>query len=123
MAFYDDMRALAKRLLSEKGETSFLVRRTPGTPPISSKPWEPGAPGTAQTGVSAAYFERSILRRDTLVKNGESFVILAASDLSVVPDPSTDELVRASGARYAIVEVHPLDPGGQAVIFELKVQK
>lgn len=119
MGKYDAQVALAKRLLEKYGEKAKLVRSTPGAPADPLKPWEPGTPAVTSRNVSAVYLNHSVLRRETLAKEGEIFAIVAASDLKVAPDPTIDHLLRASGTRYAIEKSEPLDPSGQAIIYEI----
>lgn len=123
MARFDALIETAKRLIEKNGEPSTLVRTTPGAPSDPTKPWEPGTPTVTSTPVSTVWLNESILRRGTLVKEGEIFAILAAKDLSSVPDPSLDHLVRSDGTRYAIVAVEPLSPNGQKIIYEIRARK
>jgi hypothetical protein len=123
VADYTAIIATAHRLLEKFGEESTLVRTVNGTPSDPTKPWIPGTAVVTTYLVHAVWLNESILRRESLVKQGEVFALLAALDLAtVVPDPSTDHLVRADGRRYAIVENGPLDPSGQAIIYEVKVR-
>lgn len=112
---------LAKELLQASGEFSTLVRTLGGTPADPNKPWDTGAPVVTKTRVSAVWVKNSILRRPSLVKDTDSFVILAAKDLESRPDPATDHLLRADGRRFTVLQVDPLDPAGEEVIYEVKV--
>lgn len=123
MAQYDAPVALAKRLILKYGEAATISRTVPGTPPDATKPWEPGAPQVSSVGVSAVFLNESLLRRDTMVKEGQSFALVPASDLAVEPDPTTDAVVRADGRRYAIDKVEPLNPAGQPVMYELTIRR
>lgn len=123
MGQFDSAIDLAKRLLAKYGESSQLVRTIGGAPSDPNKTWEPGAPVVTNTTVSTVWLDRSILRRDDVVKEGQAMAILAAKDLAVVPDPATDHIRRADNTRYAIVETRPLDPNGQKIIFELVVKR
>jgi len=123
MARFDILIATAKRLLARNGETSTLSRATPGTPADPAKPWEPGAPGVTNTKVSAVWLNESVIRRATLAKEGEVFAILAGKDLKSDPDPATDVLIRADKSRWALIEVRPLNPNGQNLIFEVTARQ
>ena len=116
---YDAQVALAKRLLEKYGETAKLVRTTPGAPADVNKPWEPGTPGVTSKNVSAVWLNHSVLRENTLAKEGQIFAIVAASDLTSPPNPALDHVIRAKGARYSIEKSEPLDPSGQDIIYEL----
>jgi hypothetical protein len=118
VANYSEFIALAHELLEEFGEESTLVRSV-GTPSDPEKPWAQGTPVVIRYPVHTAWITESILRRPTLVKQGEVFAILASEDLEVVPDPSVDQMERADGRRYAIVKVEPLNPAGQVIIYEV----
>lgn len=122
-AFYDHMTEVAKNLLVKFGETSTLKRRTPGTPPDADKPWVPGSPTVTSTFFSGAWLNESITTDPGLVKDGEAFVIAAASDLSGPPDPSIDHVERADGTRYSLLSAQPINPAGQSLIYELKVKR
>lgn len=122
MADYSDEKATVLELIEEFGEVSQLVRTVSGPPADSQKAWNPGAPVVTTTSVHAAYVSESIIRRESLVKQGELFVLIPAVDLSFVPDPSTDAVVRASGARYAVLAVDVVAPSGDPIVYELKVQ-
>ena len=123
MADYTAIIATAHRLLQKFGEESTLVRTVNGVPSDPTKPWIPGTAVVTTYLVHSVWLNESILRRESLVKQGEVFALLAALDLTaVVPDPSTDHLVRADGRRFAIVECRPLDPSGQAIIYEARAR-
>ena len=123
MGHYDSAIDLADRLITGAGEVSSLIRSQGDVAFDPSMPWKPG-PATIETySVETVYLNTSILRRDALVKQGESFVIMAAKGMTVTPDPTTDHLLRADGiTRYAILSVEPLAPNGQTIIYEIKVR-
>ena len=120
MADYSEEIALALELIEEFGELSTLVRTVSGTPADPDKPWVPGEPEVTETPVHAVYATESVLRRSSLAKQGEVFVILPAAELDSEPDPSTDQLVRANGARHAIISVDVVSPSGDPIIYEVK---
>ncbi len=123
MGRYDAAIDTALRLLTANGEPSTLVRTLGGEPENPGEPWKPGTAVVTNYPVHTAWLTESILRRETIVKEGEVVAILAAKDLAaVVPDPSTDSLVRADGRRYAVVSVVPLDVNGQRIIFEVRAR-
>lgn len=116
---YDEAASLAHELLEEFGEAGTLVRSVGGAPADPAKPWAPGAAVVTNYTVHLAQISESILRRETLVKTGEVVMLLAASELTVTPDPSLDHIVRADGSRYAIVRVDPFNPAGTVVFYEI----
>ena len=122
MGTYDAAIDTAHRLIEAKGELSTLVRTVGGAPVDPNKPWLRSAPVETTYPVHTVWLTESIIRKVSVVTEGEVFAILAAKDLAVVPDPTTDHIRRADGRRYAIVSVEPLDPNGQKIIFEIKAR-
>jgi len=113
--------ALALRLITKSGETSKIKRKTDGTPGDATKPWEPSAPTLANHDVKAVWLgqERSLITGE-LVKAGRQLVLVAASGMTIDPDPSVDHILRASGEKWTIQESRPLNPNGEKIIFELE---
>lgn len=123
MARFDSQIKLAKRLIARNGETSTLRRQTPGTPADPAKPWKPGAPSFADFKVSAVWLSFEVERVDgDLVQSGDQQVFIAASDLAVAPDPTTDHLVRANGEKWTIVRSDQLVPNGQEILHVLQAR-
>ncbi len=124
MAEFDNALTFSLRLITKKGETSTLRRKVDGTPVDAAKPWEPGTPTFDDTSVKAVWLNYDVNRVDgQLIQSQDQSVTVAAKDLTVVPDPSTDVIVRADGQRWTIVDVRPLNPNGQTIIYELQVRK
>ncbi len=125
MARFDSAIALADRLITKNGEAAQLRRRTDGTAPDPSIPFERGEPATEDFPTAAVWLGYIDSRIDgTLVRRGDQRVLLPASDLgTVVPNNVTDSLVRASGEVWNIIEVKPLSPNGQKILYEAQVRK
>jgi hypothetical protein len=119
---YDAAIETAHRLIESSGELSSLIRTVGGEPVDPNKPWIRSAPVETTYQVHTVWITESILRRESTLTGGDVYTILAAKDLAVVPDPTTDHIVRADGRRYAIVSVDPLDINGQKIIFEIKAR-
>lgn len=112
--------SLAGRLIAKNGERSTLVRVTDGTPPVLTKPWEPGAPTTTSYTVDAVWTEVSLRRVDgTLIKAGDEQVLIPAKGLAVVPSPTTDLMVRINGSRWQIVKVDTIQPNEDLILHSL----
>lgn len=120
MARFDSAIAVATKLIEKNGEVSKFVR---STPVAGSAPWEPAKPKVKTTDVRAVWLNRSILRAEALAKAGEAYVLISGASLDVPPDPTTDAMIRADKARYAIMHSEVLDPNGQLVLYELRVKK
>jgi hypothetical protein len=125
MAQYDGSIATALRLLTKFGEASALVRRVDPAPADPDEPWELGAPSETEYPVKAAWLNAEVSRGPFLglVQEGDQVVYVAASGLSVTPDPSLDSIKRASGDRWSIEAVRTLSPNGQLIMHELLVRK
>lgn len=125
MARFDSAIVLAKKLILKNGETASLKRKVDAAPVDPQKPWEPGAPTLFSFPASVVFLnsEKSLVD-GTLLKAGSQLALIPASDLGVmVPDASTDHLVRASGEKWTIVEVRTLAPNGQLILHECEVKK
>ena len=122
MAVYTSAINLANRLIVKKGETSTIVRSTDGTPPDSTKPWTPGTPMTASHSTPAAWLGSFSFRGEGLAAEGREFVMIPAKNLTITPDATTDQLIRASGEVWQIIEVRKLDVNGEVIFYELEVE-
>lgn len=115
---------LAKRLIEKNGEQSVLRRKADGTPPDPTKPWEPGTPTFTDFTVSAVWLDYAIGRIDgALVKVGDQRVLIPAADLTIVPDPTTDQLIRVSGDQWEIIRVEPLQPNEERIFYAVQARQ
>lgn len=125
MARFDAQLQTALRLIEKNGETAALRRKVDGALPDPAKPWEPGAPGFTQFSVPAVFLDEATSRRlGLLTKEGEQLALIPGVSLgSVIPDPATDHLVRASGEAWTVVRSEPLRPNGQLILHQVTVRK
>jgi hypothetical protein len=124
MAQYDGSIATALRLLQKFGESSTLVRRVDPAPADPEKPWDLGDPSETEYAVEAVWLDAEVSRELlSLVQVGDQTVYVAASGLSVVPDPGLDTIQRVTGDRWNIISVKTLNPNGQLIMHELLVRQ
>ena len=125
MARFDSAIALADRLITKNGEKAQLRRTTAGTTPDPSVPFERDDPTTQNFPTAAVWLSYKDNRVDgAIIRRGDQRVLVPAADLgSIEPNNITDSIVRASGEAWNIVEVKPLSPNGQKIIYELQVRK
>lgn len=124
MARFDTQIVTAKRLIERNGEASVLQRRTDGTPPDPTQPWNPGTPTTTDSDVSAVWLDYDLERVDgKLIKEGDQEVLIPGSDPDFTPDASTDILIRASGVKWSIKNVNTLAPNGQVILYTIQARQ
>lgn len=120
---FSSAQALALRLIQKKGEQATLTRKTRAA---GADPWRSGASTTTTFTVDAVFLEDTASRDpgDTQVKRRTvEKVLIAATGISVTPDPVTDRLTRVDGTSYEIVEVEVLGPNEDKILYTLKVEK
>lgn len=122
MAQYDSAIALAKRLIDKFGRDAFIRRTTDGAPLDPAKPWEPGAPTTANHAVRAVFLnrKRETVEGSTVVKD-VCDCLVAASGLAIAP--GTKDHVLEDALVWEIVDAQPLKPAGDAVMYEMKLRR
>ena len=126
MARFDNAIAVADRLITKDGEKSKLRRTTAGTTPDPLVPFERDDPVITNTDVDAVWLSYKDGRVDgTLIRMGDQQVLMRGeSQLGTIePNNITDSMVRASGEVWNIVEVKPLSPNGQKIIYTAQVRK
>ncbi len=125
MARFDSAIALADRLITKNGEAAQLRRRVDGGITDPSTPFERADPTVQNFPTAAVWLGYTDSRIDgTLVRRGDQRVFIPAADLGTIePNNVTDSLVRASGEVWNIIEVKPLSPNGQKIIYEAQVRK
>lgn len=129
MAEFDSSIALAKRLITKKGEAVTLRRFSEPTA-NPSKPWKPTSPSTAsedQTAVSMVFLNFDSLGREPLqfedgtqVKSGDKRVLVAALGLTFAPSLG-QVILRGDGSKWLIKTCRALNPNGRDIVFELWV--
>lgn len=118
MSFYTDLRATAHLLLTGKGTTLTLTRRTSG----SYDPATGAATVTEATyTITAAvldYPQRVI--DGTRIQQGDKKVLVSAEGLTVEPD--VDDLLTIASVFHTIVRARKISPSGENVLWELQVR-
>ena len=122
MARFDSAIALAKKLITKNGQTVTLRTFTPSAGSDPAKPWKPGGNvPTDQTPVAVFLdYEQKYVDGDS-VRAGDQRVFMPASGLTAPPD--IDGLVLRGTEQWKIVTIKPLNPNGQAIMFELQVRQ
>lgn len=121
---FTSARALAKRLIAKNGERSTHVRVTDS--PTPGKPWRSLGSTRVKTVVDAAWFEFDRGRVDgDLIRSGDREVFVPATDLEpVIPDPTTDVMVRRDGTRWQIVgPVRTIQPNEELILFQIQARQ
>ena len=119
---FDSARALAARLILKNGEKSTLVRveDTPGV-----QPWRQSGSDDTSTVVDAAWFLFDQDRiNDDLIRTGDREVFIPATALgTVVPDQTTDYVVRVDGSRWQVIGVRTIQPNEDLILHVLQVRQ
>lgn len=125
MAGYDSVIALAKRLITKKGQEVALRGFTTGTAPDPAKPWEPGANSVSDQTVSAVFLDYEQKYVDgTMIRTGDQIVYMPSTDvLDVAIAPQVDGLVLRGAEVWEIVNSRPLNPAGQPIMYVLQVRQ
>lgn len=120
MTFYPDHRAMAERLIRDKGQLVSL--RKPASGDYDPESATASLTPTIYTDIPAAVVAYKNTDIDgTLIKKGDKKVLMACDTLTVEPEVN-DELVIAAVV-HSIKAVDPLAPGGTSVIYTLQVRK
>jgi hypothetical protein len=118
VGFYTDLRATAAALLTDKGQSMTLTKRTSGT-------YDPATGAATVTeatySVTGAVFDFPAAVIDgTLIQQGDKKVLVSALGLSVEPD--VDDSLTIGGTAHQIVQVKKLSPAGTTVLWTLQVR-
>lgn len=129
MAEFDSAIALAKRLITKKGEAVTLRRFLEPTA-NPTKPWKPteAAPASEdQTGVRMVFLDFDSIGREPLqfedgtqVKAGDKRLFVAALGLTFLPELD-HTVVRGDGSKWTVKTRKSLNPNGRNIMFELWV--
>ena len=120
---FNSARSLASRLITKNGERSTHVRVSDS--PTGGKPWRSSGSAQASTTINAAWFEYDQFRIDgDLIRSGDREVFVPAVDLDpLVPDPTTDVIVRVDGSRWQILgPVRTIQPNEDLIMFQIQVR-
>ncbi len=116
-AFYDRMQATATRLIDRYGYSTQLQRDgAPTGPPHNPQP----GPAT-QHACTVVELDYSLTNRDaTLVLQGDKLgLISTATDIV----PGKDDRIVLGGLTYNFIDLQPLSPGGQVLLFEFHARR
>lgn len=114
------MRATASRLINKFGATMTLRRQAGVYDPATGKNTETA---TDYAIVGSPPSPVDLRRVDgEMIKQGDAETILAASDLTVAPDQTTDHIVFA-GETWSVVAVEPIYSGEQVAAYQLRLRK
>lgn len=117
-AFYDRMEATATRLIGNYGFTAQLEREGAPTGPPHNP--QPGAPTRHDCKMVETSY--SLSNRDaTLVLQGDKLGIISTEGLGIVPTKD-DDLVIGSDI-YHFIDLQPLRPGGQVLLYEFHARR
>lgn len=117
-AFYDRLEATARRLIRKYGFTAQFVREGAPTGPPHNP--QPGAPTRhdckmVETGYSLSN------RNETLILAGDKVGIISTEGLTITP--TKDDDLDIGGDVYHFVDLNPLRPGGQVLLFEFVARR
>lgn len=125
MARFDSAIALAKRLIALNGQDVTLRAFASAAAPDVTKPWRPGAVTAADKTVRAVFLDYDQEYVDgEMIRRGDQRALLASTDTSSAAiTPSVDGHVLRGAEVWRIVQVSPLAPNEQTVMFELQVRQ
>lgn len=118
-AFYDKMEATARRLIKQFGYSAKLWRAgTPSGPPHNPIPGTPTQANciVVETGYSLTN------RDDTLILTGDKIGIIS-TEIAGRLVPTKDDVLVIGSDRYNFVDLKPLAPGGQVLLFEFHARR
>ncbi len=116
-AFYDRMQATATRLIDRYGYATRLERDgAPTGPPHNPQPGTP-----TQHDCKAVELDYSLTNRDTtLVQQGDKLgLISTAIDIA----PTKDDRILLGGEPFQFIDLQPLSPGGQVLLYEFHARR
>lgn len=116
--FYTRLEATARRLIKDKGLAAVLLRA--GTPTGPAHDPQPGA--DVETPCYLVETGYSLTDRDaTLVLQGDKLGLISTELNGYVP-AKTDRL-RIGTDAYQLVDIKPLAPGGQVLLYEFHARR
>ena len=116
-AFYDRMQATATRLISRYGYSTQLQRDgAPTGPPHNPQP----GPATQHV-CTVVELDYSLTNRDeTLVLKGDKLGLMSTA---IDTAPGKNDRLVLGGVAYNFVDLQPLSPGGQVLLYEFHVRR
>lgn len=116
-SFYDRMQATATRLIDRFGYATQVERDGAPTGPDYNP--QPGPP--TRHACKVVELEYSLTNRDaTLVLQGDKLGLISTA-IDIVP--TKDDRVLLGGELYHFIDLQPLQPGGQAILYEFHARK
>jgi hypothetical protein len=125
MARFDSALALAARLILKNGEVAAFRKPTNAALPDANYPFELGAPAApVDTAVSAVFLDHLTARElGWTVSENQQIALVAGTSLDgVTPDISRDQIVRADGEEWSVVDFSLLNPNGQKILYVFTLQ-
>ena len=119
MGAFDSSIIVAKSLITRFGQTVTLQTFASVA---GANPWD--APNITKTeqSIEAVFLDYEQKYIDgTLIQAGDQRVIMPASGLSTYPQ--RESIISRCGDLWKVVNVSPLNPNGQNIMFELQVRK
>lgn len=122
MARFDSAIALAKKLIKKNGQAVTLRGFTAGAAPDPTKPWKPGGNVAADQPIEAVFldYEQRYIDGQT-IRMGDQRVFMPADGLTAPPE--VEGLVLRGSEVWKVIAVKPLNPNGQAIMYELQVRQ
>lgn len=122
MARFDSAIALAKKLIKKNGQTVTLRGFTTNAAPDPAKPWKPGGNVPADQTIEAVFldYEQRYIDGQT-IRMGDQRVFMPAEGLTAPPE--VEGLVLRGLEVWKVIAVKPLNPNGQAIMYELQVRQ
>lgn len=122
MARFDSAIALAKKLIKKNGQAVTLRGFTAGVAPDPAKPWKPGGNVAADQTIEAVFldYEQRYIDGQT-IRMGDQRVFMPAEGLTAPPE--VEGLVLRGLEVWKVIAVKPLNPNGQAIMYELQVRQ
>lgn len=121
MARFDSAIALAKRLIAKNGQTVTLrgFEQVPGDP---DQPWKPGGNVAVDQPIEAVFLDYEQKYVDgTTIQAGDQRVFMPAEGLTSPPE--REGMVLRGAEVWKIITVKPLNPNGQAIMYEIQVRQ
>lgn len=122
MARFDNAIALAKKLIAKNGQLVTLRGYADAEPADPDKPWRPGPSTPSEQTIEAVFldYEQKFIDGE-LVRTGDQRVFIPAEGLTAPPDARGTVL--RGGEVWKIVGLKPLNPNGQAIMYEAQVRQ
>lgn len=116
-AFYDRMQATATKLIARFGYSTLLERDgVPTGPPHNPQPGEP-----TRHHCKVVELEYSLTDRDaTLVQQGDKLGLISTA---VDIQPGKDDRLLLGGQLYYLIDLQPLSPGDQVLLYEFHARR